>query len=35
VEFDGDIDVDAGNVVEGAYSLEWCMIADGEALIPE
>lgn len=35
VAFTGDIDVDAGNVVKGAYSLKWCMIADGEALVPE
>ena len=35
VAFTGDIDVDAGNVVKGAYSLKWCMIADGEALLPE
>ncbi|MBQ8814725.1 MAG: hypothetical protein IJZ85_09545 [Lachnospiraceae bacterium] len=35
VYFNGSIDVDAGNVVEGAYSLSEGILADGGVAVPE
>ncbi len=35
VNFTGSIDVDAGNLVTGAYSLSKAIIQDGNAMIPE
>ncbi len=35
VNFTGNIDVEAGNIVEGAYSLSRAAISDGEVFVNE